>query len=365
MNVQFLQPTITEEDIAEVNRVLRGGWLVLQQDTQAFEKEFAAYMGTKEAVLTNSCTCSIHLALIMAGLTEGDEVIVPALTYVSSINPVLHCGAKPVFVDVEPETGLMDSVQVEAAITSQTKGIIPVHLYGQMVDMKKLKEIADAHHLFIVEDAAHAIESERDGIRPGALSLGAAFSFHVAKNITAGTGGALALNNEKLADRARVLRRDGVRNYPTARFMEELGHKYLATDFQAAMLRSQLRRIDDQWKQRKHFYDQYAAAFTEEGIAFNPVLPVSKHAYHMIVIFVDAERRDAIRDQLFDAEIQTSIHYNPVTLEPFYQKEFGFKKGDFPVAEQLGFSCITLPLYSTLTEEQQEYVIEKVISFNK
>ena len=360
MKVQFLQPTITEDDIAEVNRVLRGGWLVLQQDTVDFEKEFAAYMGTKEAVLMNSCTCAIHISLMMLGLKEGDEVIVPALTYVSSINPVLHCGATPVFVDVDEDTGLINLDAVEKAITGKTKAIIPVHIYGQMVDMKRLRDICAPHNIQIVEDAAHAIEAERDGIKPGAEGVTATFSFHVAKNITAGTGGALITNDEKLADRARILRRDGVRNVGSARYMEELGHKYLAADFQAALLRSQLRRIDDQWSERQAHYNRYADALTTMGVPFNRVLPNSRHAYHMIVIWVDPAKRDEIRDKLYDDGIQTSIHYNPVTLEPYYQQKFGFKKGDFPVSEKLGFSTITLPMYSTLTEEQQDYVIEKV-----
>ncbi|MCK5018048.1 MAG: DegT/DnrJ/EryC1/StrS family aminotransferase [Candidatus Peribacteraceae bacterium] len=360
MNIPFLRPTIKEEDIEAVNEVLRGGWLVLQKNTDAFEQQFSSYLGCRDAVLTNSCTCAIHLALIMLDVKEGDEVIVPALTYVSSVNPILHCGASPVFVDVEDESGLIDLDLVEAAITPKTVGIIPVHIYGQMIDMKRIKSIADSHGLFIIEDAAHAVESERDGIQPGANSFAAAFSFHVAKNITAGTGGALAINDSLVADRARVLRRDGVRNVGNIRIMEELGHKYLATDFQAAMLSSQLSRIEEQWKKRKQIYDRYAEAFSLAGIKFNPVLPNSKHAYHMIVVYADPEKRDTVRNTLGTNGIQTSVHYNPVTLEPFYREKFGFKKGDFPVAEHLGTSCITLPLYPLLSSGEQEYIIEKV-----
>lgn len=361
MQVNFLQPTITEEDIEEVARVLRSGWLVLQKETELFEKAFAQYMGAKEAVLVNSCTCALHLSLKILDLKEGDEVITTSLSYVSSVNPVLHCRATPVFVDVVDENGLIDLERIEAAITPKTKGILPVHLYGQMVDMKALKAIADKHNLWILEDAAHAIESERDGVRSGELGFSAAFSFHVAKNITAGTGGVLLTNDAVAADRARILRRDGVRNVGSQRFMEELGHKYLATDFQAAMLRNQLHRIDSQWERRKALYERYKAALDEHGLKYSTVVPGSKHAYHMIVLWVDPERRDAIRDALFEKEIQTSVHYNPIHLEPYYKQKFGFKEGMFPVAEKLGYGSITLPMHTQMTDEQQEFVITNLL----
>src|SRR3989338_3619471 len=242
MKVQFLKPNLTDADIKAAVKVLKSGWLVLSKETKAFEQDFAKYMGAKEAVLTNSCTCSIHLSFVIAGLKPGDEVITTPLSYVSTSNPILHCGATPVFVDVLPETGLIDPDLVEKAITSKTKAILPVHLYGQLADMKRLKKIADKHGLYIVEDAAHAIESSRDGVRSGALGYSACFSFHTAKNITSGQGGALITNDPEVAERARLLRRDGVKNIGVERRMTELGFKYLSTDFDAAMLRSQLKR---------------------------------------------------------------------------------------------------------------------------
>ena len=358
--IQFLNPSINEEDCQAALRVMRSGWLVLQQETEKFETAFAKYLGAKHAVLTNSCTNSLHLSLMVAGISPEDEVITTPLSYVSSANPILHCGAKPVFVDVELETGLLDINQVESAITDRTKAIILVHLYGQMADMKSFQKLAAKHNLIIIEDAAHAIEAARDGIQPAALGFSACFSFHVAKNITAGTGGALAINDSTVAERAKILRRDGVKNIGDTRRMLALGNKYLATDFQAAMLRSQLERIDQMWQRRQELYNRYAQAFSELGIAFNQVAPNSRHAYHMIVVWVDPRRRDFIRKMLFAQGIQTSIHYEPIHLEPFYREKFGFQKGDFPVAERLGASTITLPLYPSLSNEQQDYVIRQL-----
>ncbi len=360
MKVQFLNPTINEDDCQAALQVMRSGWLVLQKETEKFEAAFAEYLGTKHAVLTSSCTNSLHLSLIIAGISQGDEVITTPLSYVSSTNPILHCGAKPVFVDVEPETGLLDINQVESAITDKTKAIILVHLYGQMANMKSFKKLADKYNLIIIEDAAHSIEAEREGIQPATLGFSACFSFHVAKNITAGTGGALATNDLAVAERAKILRRDGVRNVGNSRQMEALGNKYLSTDFQAAMLISQLERINQMWQRRHELYNRYAQAFNKLGIAFNQVAPNSRNAHHMIVIWVDPLHRDLIRQALFDQGIQTSIHYNAIHLEPFYRKAFGFQEGCFPVAERLGASTITLPMYPNLSNEEQDYVIQQV-----
>lgn len=362
MKVQFLRPNISDRDIKAAASVLKSGWLVLGDEGRKFEKKFAEYLGVREVVLTNSCTTSIHLSLMLAGVKPGDEVITTPLSYVATANPVIWCGATPRFVDVEPETGLIDVKKIERAITKKTKAIIPVHLYGQMADMQKLHKIASKYGLAIIEDAAHAIESKRDGAKPGQLGLAACFSFHVAKNITSGEGGALVTDNRELAERARLLRRDGVRNIGLERKMEVLGYKYLTTDFQAAMLSSQLKRIDENWRRRKKLFERYSEAFEKAGIKFPKTLPGVKHAYHMFIIWINPKKRISTMESLKKAGIQTSIHYNPIPLEPYYRKAFGCKKGDFPVAERLGLATITLPLYPALTEKQQDYVIKTLNS---
>lgn len=362
MKIQFLQPSITEEDIAEVARVLRKGWLTLSDDTKAFEKNFAEYLGVKEVVATSSCTCSIELALTILGVSSGDEIITTPLTYVATMNPAFHLGAKPVFVDTDPKTGLIDIEKVEEAITEKTKIILIVHLYGQMVDMKKLKEIADRYNIAIVEDAAHAIEAERDGIRSGQLGACACFSFHTAKNLTAGQGGAISTNNPEFAEHARLIRRDGVKNVGPKRLMYEAGYKYIMTDFQAALLSSQLKRIDTMWERRNQLFNRYHETCMQLGIDHPEVEKGVKHACHMFVIWVDPDLRDAIREDLTGAGIETCIHYDPVHLEPFY-RELGYKAGMFPIAEQQGFGTITLPMYPDMTDEQQEYILDHLKKF--
>lgn len=360
MKVQFLHPPIEEADVLAAADTIRSGWLVLGKETESLEKEFAAYLGCKHAVLTNSCTSSLEICLMAAGIGAGDEVIVTALTYVSSINPVLLCGAKPVFVDVVDETGLMDLEQVKAAITPQTKAILPVHLYGQLIQMDELQAIAEQHNILVLEDAAHAIESSYNGIRSAQLGYAACFSFHSAKNLTAGQGGMIATNNDDLAKKAAYMRRDGIVFDGLYRSMRMLGRKCLATEYQATLLRKQLERLDDVWEKRKQCYDIYAAAFDTMGLQYNKVLPNSRHAYHMIVIWVEPARREAVRSHLEDHGVETSVHYNPVHLEPYYQEHFGFVAGQFPVAERLGLGTITLPLYPALTTEEQQYVIDQV-----
>lgn len=365
MKIPFLNPDINSQDINNLNKVIKSGWFAPGKITEKFEDKFAAYLGTKEAVMTASATAALHLSLILAGAGERDEIITIPLSYVATSNVVLYQKAVPIFVDVEPETGLIDIDKIEEKITNlpagrqeKLKAIIPVHLYGQMVDMKKLKKIADKYNLVIIEDAAHSIESIRDGIRPAQLSFSACFSFHVAKNITSGQGGILATNSAKIANQARLLRRDGVRNIRDKRYMLELGYKYDSTEFQAAMLLGQLNRIKTTHAKRVAVFERYIKGFNNTKIQFPKIVPNSIHACHMFIVWVNPKKRDSIRKALAKKGIETSIHYEPIHLEPYYQKRFHYKKGDFPVAEKLGASTISLPTYSRLSKQSQEYVIK-------
>lgn len=359
MNIQFLDPYLIEEDIKLAADVLRSGWITYGSSTKAFEEQITKYLKLKGAIFNSSGTAALHVSLLAAGVKPGDEVITTPLSYVATSNAILYVGAIPVFVDVEPETGLIDVAEVEKAITKKTKAIIPVHLYGQMADMKRLKKLADKHKIAVIEDAAHAIESERDGIKPGQASFSACLSFHAAKNITSGEGGAVVTRHHKQIEALRLLCEGGVEKKKNSRFMVTLGYKYSGTNFQAALLLNQLKRLGAQWQQRKKLWNYYARGLKNiEGLAVPQLIVDSKHAHHMFVIWVDPKKRDRLRAKLLEAGIQTSVHFNPIHLEPYYAKTFGYKAGNYPIAERLGYGTITLPLNIRTNQEQQDHIIE-------
>lgn len=359
MQIPFLNPNLNEQDIKQAVRVMRSGWLTYGPDLKKFEKEFGKYIGAKHVIADTSGTAALHTAVLAAGIGKGDEVITTPLSYWATSNAILYVGAKPVFVDVESDTGLIDISKIEEAITKKTKAIIPVHLHGQMVDMKKLARIAKRHKLKIIEDAAHAIEAKRSGVKPGKLSFAACFSFHAAKNITAGEGGAVSVNDKKVAEKIKLYNSAGSDKSGSIRRMVLLGYKYDITNFQGALLLNQMKRIDSNWKKRKVIYERYEREFSNvEGVRFPKTNRGVKHAYHMFVIIVDPKKRNKIRAKLAERGVQTSVHYDPIHLEPYYKKTFKYKKGKFPIAERMGFGTITLPLYPTLSKKQQDYVIK-------
>jgi len=347
MKVEFLNPNIRSSDIKRMVASLKTGWLVRGPYTKTLELEMGSFL-KGECVITSSCTASLHMALTLAGVKKGDEVITTPISWVATSNVIMYEGAKVVFADVDPETGILDIKEVKKKITPKTKAIILVHLYGQMADMRAFSKLG----VPIIEDAAHALEAERDGLKPGQLGIAACFSFHAAKNLTAGQGGAIITR-----DRAKceLLIRDGVRNINGKRTMVDFGHKYDLTDFQAALLIGQLRRVDATHAKRLAVYKRYEQAFAGK-VSFPK--RTGKHACHMFVIWVDPDRRDEIRAELEGVGIQTSIHYTPIHLEPFYRAR---QKVSLPIAEKLGASTITLPTYH-LTRKQQNYVIKHVLT---
>lgn len=347
MKVDFLRPNITEEDIARMSDSIRSGWLVHGPYTKKLEMLLDEHL-ENSSFITASCTAALHMSLILANVGEGDEVITTPISWVATANVILYQGAKVVFCDVDPKTGILDLDQVERSITKKTKAIIVVHLYGQMADMRRLYRIANKHGVKVIEDAAHALEAERDGIRPGQLGFTACLSFHAAKNVTAGQGGAIITKDK---DRCKLLVRDGVQNINGKRVMTDWGYKYDLTDFQAALMIGQVERLKDSHAARQRVFQRY----TDELKCEFPKT-TGTHACHMFVIWVD--NRDEVRVKLLERGIETSIHYPCIHLEPFYQK-LGFKKGMFPHAERMGERTITLPTYA-LTKEEQDYVIEEV-----
>ena len=347
MKVEFLKPNIQQADIKRMVESIKTGWLVRGGYTKTLESELGAYM-RRPCLITSSCTASLHMALVLAGVGRGDEVITTPISWVATANVIHYQGAKVVFADVDPTTGILDINEVRKRITPKTKAVILVHLYGQMADMRKFAQLG----VPIIEDAAHALEAERDGIKPGELGLAACLSFHAAKNLTCGQGGAIITDD---IERCGLLVRDGVRNIGGKRRMLDFGYKYDLTDFQAALLVGQLRRVNSTHAKRLEAFKRYEDAFRGK-IAFPK--RTGKHACHMFVIWVEPSRRDEIRAGLESKGIQTSVHYDPIHLEPYYRKKYTVS---LPVAEKLGAATITLPTYH-LAKREQAYVTRQVLN---
>jgi dTDP-4-amino-4,6-dideoxygalactose transaminase len=369
MKIEFYKHNLEPDDIQRVVAVLNSTFLTTGPVTRDFEQQFAAALGVKNALGVMSCTHALFIALKALDIGAGDEVITTPMSFMATANAVIEAGARPAFVDVEPDTGNMDANLIEAAITPRTRAIIPVHLYGQMCDMRRLRAIADKHKLAIIEDCAHCIEADRDGVGPGQLGDIACFSFYATKNITSGEGGALATNDDRLADAMRVLRLHGMNKDAMNRYqtgykhydMVRLGCKANLSDIQSALLIGQLRRMHTLRDRREEICQRYERAFANvEGVRFPRVLPNSKSARHLFTIRVDAEKRDAVLAYLQQKQIGVAVNFNPIHLFTYYRNTFGYKGGEFPVAERIGATTITLPMYPKLTDEEIEYVIESV-----
>ena len=337
--------------------------------TREFEEKYSAYLGVRHTVGLTSCTAGLQLAMLAFGIGPGDEVITTPMTFAATSNTVMHTGAKPVFVDVDPATALFDLDEVERAITPRTRAIIAVHLYGLMADMQRLRAIADRHGLKLIEDCAHAIEPNRDGTRPGQLSDAACFSFYATKTITCGEGGAVVTNDDATADRLRRLRQHGMSSNAADRYsgayqhwdIDLLGWKYNMSNLQAAMLIGQIDRIETLWQRREAISRRYEAGFRGvDDLSFPIVVPGAKSARHLFTIWVDPQRRDQILAELQRRGVGVAVNYRAVHLLKYYRETLGFRRGDFPIAERIGDSTISIPLYPKLQDAEVEYVIENV-----
>ena len=367
MQVEFYRHSLEEKDLENVLAVLRSVFLTSGPVGAAFEAKFAAYTGLPHAVALASCSGAMHLALLALGLAPGDEVITTPMTFVATSTVILHCGARPVYVDVEPDTGLLDASRVAAAVTPRTKGILPVHLYGAMCDMKALAAIAENKGLFIVEDCAHAVESVRDGVRPGELSKAACYSFYATKNLTCGEGGAIASRDEELVKLSRQLANHGMSKNAAGRYhgkyehwdMVAEGWKYNLDDIRAALLVDQLDRLEALHVRRQAIVDRYDAGFAGASGITRPHAPGTS-AHHLYTLWVDPDRRDTILHALKERGIAVAVNYRAIHTLTYLRDTLGYAPEDFPEAWRIGRSTITLPLYPKLTDEQIDYVIETV-----
>lgn len=369
MKVEFYKHSISQQDINNATEVLNSLFLTTGEVVDKFERKFSQYLGCKYTVGVTSCTAALHLSLLAYGIGSGDEVITTPMTFISTANAVIHAGATPVFVDVETDAANINVDLIESAITPRTKAILPVHLYGQMCDMNKIRQIADKHHLVVIEDAAHAVEASREGIRPGELGDATCFSFYTTKSITSGEGGAVITNNEEIANKLKKLRLHGMSTGAAERYskkyehwdMELLGWKYNMDNIQAALLLNQLERIEKHWQRREKICRIYEDAFRDNPeVSCLKVLPNSKSARLMFTILVSPQKRNRILWELQKREIGVAVNYRAIHLLTFYRQTYGYKRGMFPVAERIGDSTISLPLYPKLSDEEVQYVIEGV-----
>lgn len=363
--VPFYRHHLGSAEKALVSEVIDSLFLTTGPKTAEVERQLAAYFGVDHALGVMSATTALFLCLKAWGIAEGDEVITTPMTFIASSNTVLHCGAKPVFVDVEPDTGNMAAERLEAAITPRTKAIMPVHLYGQLCDMRAIRSIADRHGLKVVEDCAHAFESTRDGTQPAQLGDAACFSFYATKNVACGEGGAIATRDAALSEQLKLLRLHGMSKSAYDRYtgtykhwdMVELGYKANMFDLQAALLLPQFPGIAERLARRERIAQIYDAELASiPGVERPVVKPNSRHARHLYTVWVPAERRDEILQRLQDRGIGVAVNFRAVHLLSYYVEKFGYKRGDFPVAESIGDRTISLPMYPNLAEDDARHV---------
>jgi len=369
MKVEFYRHQLGEANLNRFARVMNSIFLTTGEEVALFEKQFADFLGEKFVIGITSATAGLQLSLLALGIKPGDEVITTPMTFVATPLSIMHANATPVFVDVEADTGNIDVNLISAAITERTKVIMPVHLYGHMVDMVNLKRLAQEFNLFIIEDAAHCLEGIRDNIRVGQLSDAACFSFYATKSITCGEGGAVSTSNEELFKLLQKLRLHGMSTDAIHRYTKSYRHydvdvegwKYNMYNLQAALLLDQIDEIESRRQKREQIADYYRASFTGyPGIEMPTLKPGVKQGHHLFTIWVNPEKRDQILWALQQQGVGVAVNYSVCHLYSLFRRQFGYKEGDFPKAELIGSSTITLPLYPSLRDDEVEYVAETV-----
>lgn len=370
--VPFAPPALGPEEIAEVVATLQSGWLSTGPRVRRFEQAFARYVGAPHAIAVNSCTAALHLSLLASGVGAGDEVVTSPVTFCATANVVVHCGATPVFADVERATGNIDPAAAEAALTSRTRALIPVHYAGRPADVVRLNQVANRHGIALVEDAAHCVEGVVDGQRIGTTARFSCFSFYATKNLTTGEGGMVTTGDEDAARFIRTASLHGMDRDAWARYtpghsgqydVVMPGFKYNMTDIQAAIGLHQLARIDARQARRTAIWDAYDA-----GLAGLPIgrpaapAPGTVHARHLYTVRVDEAvagvTRDELQARLSSRGISTSVHFRALHLHPYYRDRFGLRRGMFPEAEAISDQTLSLPLSAAMTASAVDRVIE-------
>lgn len=372
----FGSPVIEDAEIQEVISSMKSGWLGTGPKVATFENNFKVYKDANHAIAVNSCTAALHLSLLAAGLKSGDEVITTPMTFCATINAIMHTGATPVLVDVDPVTMNIDPERIEAKITPETKAILAVHFAGRPCNMDALSNIAQRYNLKLIEDCAHAIETEYKGQKAGTFGDFGCFSFYVTKNIVTGEGGMVLTRREEDAALIKILALHGMSKDAWKRFSDEgykhykvveCGFKYNMMDLQAAIGIPQLQRVESYWQRRQEIWQRYNEAFADLPIGL-PADPESetRHAYHLYTILIDEAKTGISRDSFLDGmtanNIGVGVHYLSIPEHPYYQETFDWQPEDYKNAMEIGRQTVSLPLSAKLTDADVEDVILAVRS---
>ncbi|MBS4206757.1 DegT/DnrJ/EryC1/StrS family aminotransferase [Bacillus sp. FJAT-50079] len=372
-NIPYAVPYIDDEEIKELIDTVRSGWLSKGPKTVEFENKFKKYVDAEHAIGLNSCTAGLHISLIAAGIGEGDEVITTPYTFVASSNTIIHAGATPVFVDIDPITMNIDVNKIEEKITQKTKAILPVHFAGYPCDMDPIMEIAQKYNLTVIEDAAHAVYTQYKGKMIGSIGDYTCFSFYATKNLVTGEGGMVTTGNEESADKLRVMSLHGMSKNAWNRYAEKgswyyeveyPGFKYNMTDIQASMGLVQLEKMQKMQQIREDYAEMYNKAFSGiKGLTIPFSDEVNRHAWHLYVLRVDSKKfsidRSEFIEKLTEKGIGTSVHFIPVPMHPYYKRQ-GYNIEDYPNALAAYEGAISLPLYPKMDKGQVNRVIQAV-----
>ncbi len=367
----FHKPFISEEEINEMVDTLRSGWLSMGPKTIKFEEEFNKYIGAKRSIAVNSWTAAGHLSLEAFGIERGDEVIVPTMTFPATAEIVCYFGAKPVIVDVDEDTLNISLKEIEKAITPKTKAIIPVHYGGQPCDLDEIQEIAKAHNLKLLEDAAHSLPATYKGKKIGTISDVTCFSFYATKTLSTGEGGMICTSNEEIAERCAIMRLHGINRDAWKRYSEAgswyyevvaPGYKYNFTDLQASLGIPQLKKVDAMWKWRQKIAARYTEALKDfDLITLHTIKNDRESSWHLFPIRLNLDmitkNRAQIIDELKNNNVGVGVHFMPVHQHLYYSETFQSDDKNYPVAAAAFPRLISLPIYPGMTDQSVEKVI--------
>jgi len=363
------RPSISDEEIEAVVACLKSGWLTTGPLCQRFEERFCELTGARYALAVSSGTAGMHLLLTALGISRGDEVITPSLTFASTVNMITRLGAKPVFVDVDYGTMNIDPSLIEEKITPRTKAVIPVHFAGAPADMDKILRIARRYDLYVIEDAAHAVGARYRGIHAGGFGVHAVFSFHPIKNITTGEGGMITSDDGDLIERLRGLRFHGIERDAWKRYgkggnphydIETPGYKYNLTDIQAALGLAQLSRLEELNVRRTYLANIYLERLARLSGLHVPALPSypHTHAWHLFVVKILDGKREEVMEGLSRFNIGYGLHFPPCHLLNYIRRLYPLPEGSLPITEGLGTKILSLPLFPGMTEDDVHYVCD-------